>query len=126
MISIRRKRQIMLSGMGLHTCVIAPKATPHLSHYDYIRLALNEGKHVICETPMVLVEEQSRELFVLAEKKGCILLEANKTAHCPAFNHLMVMIKSGIIGEVVDVEASLSKLWNDYTLREFDATQAGG
>ena len=101
-------------------------ATPHLCHYDYIKLALNEGRHVICETPMVLVEEQARELFALAEKKGCILLEANKTAYCPAFNHLMVMIKSGIIGEVVDVEASLSKLWSDYTLREFDVNQAGG
>lgn len=101
-------------------------ATPHLSHYDYIRAALNCGKHVICETPMVLVAEQARELFALAEKNGCILLEANKTAHCPAFNRLMVMIKSGVIGDVVDVEASLSKLWKDYTLREFDAEQAGG
>lgn len=101
-------------------------ATPHLSHYDYIKLALNSGRHVICETPMVLAAEQAKELFAQAEKKGCILLEANKTAHCPAFNHLMVMIKSGIIGEVVDVEASLSKLWNDYSLREFDPLQAGG
>lgn len=54
-------------------------------------------------------------------------MEANKTAHCPAFNHLMVMIKSGVIGDVVDVEASLSKLWDDdMTLREFDPVQAGG
>lgn len=53
-------------------------------------------------------------------------MEANKTAHCPAFNHLMVMIKSGVIGEIVDVEASLSKVWGDKTLREFDPEQAGG
>lgn len=53
-------------------------------------------------------------------------MEANKTAHCPAFNHLMVMIKSEVIGEVVDVEASLSKVWGDKTLREFDPMQAGG
>ena len=39
---------------------------------------------------------------------------------------LMVMIKSGVIGEVVDVEASLSKLWGDnLALREFDPQQAG-
>ena len=53
-------------------------------------------------------------------------MEANKTAHCPAFNHLMVMIKSGVIGEVVDIDASLSKLLPDKTLREFDPQQAGG
>lgn len=101
-------------------------ATPHLSHYSYIMEALRKGKHVLCETPMVLSAAQAKEAFALAEEKGLILMEANKTAHCPAFNRLLVMIKSGVIGEVVDVEASLSKLWNNPELREFDATQAGG
>lgn len=102
-------------------------ATPHLSHYKLIKNSLEKGKHVLCETPMVLKEEEARELFTLAESRALILMEANKTAHCPAFNHLMVMIKSGVIGEVVDVEASLSKLWDDdMTLREFDPKQAGG
>lgn len=102
-------------------------ATPHLSHYDYIKSAINAGKHVLVETPMVLNGAQAKECFELAEQKGVILMEANKTAHCPAFNHLMVMIKSGVIGEVVDVEASESKLWSDdMSLREFDPQQAGG
>ena len=102
-------------------------ATPHLSHYCYIKDSIIAGKHVLCETPMVLKGEEAKELFALAEEKGVILMEANKTAHCPAFNHLMVMIKSGVIGEVVDIEASLSKLWNDQkSLREFDPEQAGG
>ena len=102
-------------------------ATPHLSHYQYIKDSILAGKHVLCETPMVLKGEEAKELFALAEEKGVILMEANKTAHCPAFNHLMVMIKSGVIGEVVDIEASLSKLWNDQkSLREFDPEQAGG
>ena len=102
-------------------------ATPHLTHYEYIKKALEQKKHVLCETPMVLDGEQAKELYAYAEEQGCILMEANKTAHCPAFNHLIVMIKSGLIGEVVDIEASLSKLWDDnMKLREFDANQAGG
>lgn len=102
-------------------------ATPHLSHYQYIKDAILAGKHVLCETPMVLSVGQAQELFKMAEDKGVILMEANKTAHCPAFNHLVVMIKSGVIGEVVDIEASLSKLWDDQKfLREFDPDQAGG
>ena len=60
-------------------------ATPHLSHYKYIKDALNAGKHVLCETPMVLNGEQAKELFKLAEQKRVILMEANKTAYCPAF-----------------------------------------
>jgi glycerol-3-phosphate cytidylyltransferase len=102
-------------------------ATPHLTHYDYIKQSIAEGKHVLCETPLVLKGDEAMEVYALAKKKDLFLMEANKTAHCPAFNHLMVMIKSGVIGEVVDVEASLSKLWDDdKTLREFDPLQAGG
>lgn len=100
-------------------------ATPHLSHYECIKDAIKVGKHVLVETPMVLNGEQAKELFEQAEQKGVILMEANKTAHCPAFNHLMVMIKSGVIGEVVDIEASLSQLL-DKNGREFDPEQAGG
>lgn len=102
-------------------------ATPHLAHYEYVRRGIEAGKHVLCETPLVLNGKEAKELYHIAEEKGVILMEANKTAHCPAFNHLMVMIKSGLIGEVVDIDASLSKLWDDdKTLREFDPTQAGG
>lgn len=101
-------------------------ATPHLSHYFYSKKCLLAGKHVLCETPLVLKEKEAEELYAIAQNYNLILMEANKTAHCPAFNHLINMIKSGIIGEVVDIEASLSKLLGDYTLREFDKKQAGG
>lgn len=100
-------------------------ATPHLSHYSNIKNAILHGKHVLCETPMVLDGSQAKSLYRLAEQQGVILMEANKTAHCPAFNHLIVLIKSGLIGEVVDIEASLSQLL-DKRGREFDADQAGG
>jgi glycerol-3-phosphate cytidylyltransferase len=101
-------------------------ASPHLSHYDLIKQSIEARKHVLVETPMVLNGVQAKELFMLAEQNGVILMEANKTAHCPAFNHLMVMIKSGVIGDVVDIDASLSKLLADKSLREFDPNQAGG
>ena len=102
-------------------------ATPHLTHYEYIKASIEAGKHVLCETPMVLRSDQAEELFRLAEQRNVVLMEANKTAHCPAFNHLMVMVKSGVIGDVVDITASLSKLWDDdLTLREFNPELAGG
>ena len=101
-------------------------ATPHLAHYGQARYALEHGRHVLCETPMTLDGEQARELFTLAKEKQLVLMEANKTAHCPAFNHMITIIKSGLIGDVVDVEASESKVWGDPTLRELDPAQAGG
>ncbi len=102
-------------------------ATPHLSHYEQTKYALEQGKHVLCETPLVLCAEQARELYALARAKNLVLLEANKTAFCPAFNHLIMLVKSGLIGEVVGIDASESKLWDKKLLvRELDPKQAGG
>ena len=102
-------------------------ATPHLEHYPQAKYALEHGRHVLCETPMVLSEKQAKELFALAEERGLVLIEANKTAYCPAFNHLITLIKSGLIGDVVGIDASESKLWGKEKLRrELDPEQAGG
>lgn len=100
-------------------------ASPHLSHYDYIKRSLLAGKHVLCEIPFTLKKEEALELYRLAEDKNLVLMEASKTAYCPAFGHIVTLIKSGIIGDVVDVKASLSKMVEPPT-RELDAEQAGG
>ena len=102
-------------------------ATPHLAHYAQAKYALEHNRHVLCETPMVLRKEQAEELFALAEERNLVLLEANKTAFCPAFNHLITLIKSGLIGDVVGIDASESKLWGAEKLkRELDPREAGG
>lgn len=100
-------------------------ASPHLTHFEYTKTALINGKHVLCEIPFVLSGEEAIELYNLAEENSLVLLEASKTAHCPAWNHLLVLVKSGVIGDVVDVKASLSKLVPQ-GVRELDAEQAGG
>ena len=100
-------------------------ASPHLTHYQYTKRLLQAGKHVLCEIPFVLDAAQARELYEYAETHDLVLLEASKTAFCPSFNHLVTLVKSGVIGDVVDVKTSLSKMLNAPT-RELDAKQAGG
>ncbi len=100
-------------------------ASPHLTHYEYMKRSLNARKHVLCEIPFALKKEEAIELYSLAEAKDLVLMEASKTAYCPAFGHIVTLIKSGIIGDVVDVKASLSKMVMAPT-RELDAEQAGG
>lgn len=102
-------------------------ATPHKEHYQQTKTALEHGKHVLCETPLVMDSAQAEELYALAEEKGVVLLEANKTAFCPAFNHMVNLVKSGVIGDVVGIDASESKLWKKADLqRELDPEMAGG
>lgn len=100
-------------------------ASPHLTHYEYIKKSLLAGKHVLCEIPFTLKKEEALELYRLAEEKNLVLMEASKTAFSPAFGHIVTLIKSGIIGDVVDVKASLSKMVEPPT-RELDPEQAGG
>lgn len=100
-------------------------ASPHLSHYDYAKSALLANKHVLCEIPFVLSMKQALDIYQLAEDSNLVLLEASKTAFFPAFGHIVTLVKSGIIGDVVDVKASLSKMVPPPT-RELDASQAGG
>ena len=100
-------------------------ASPHLTHYNYTKHALLSGKHVLCEIPFTLSAAQAQELYDIAEKNNLVLLEASKTAFCPSFNHLVTLVKSGVIGDVVDVKASLSKMVSA-PIRELNADMAGG
>ncbi len=100
-------------------------ASPHLTHYTYAKAALEAGKHVLCEIPFTLSATEAKELYDYADAHNLVLLEASKTAYCPAFCHITTLVKSGIIGDVIDVKASLSKMVQAPT-RELDASQAGG
>ena len=79
-------------------------------HYEQIKKVLNAGKHVLCESPITLDKQQCKELFELAQAKGCILMEAIKTAYNTAFSRLVLLAKSGKIGDVVSVDATCTSL----------------
>ncbi len=85
-------------------------ASPHDTHYGYIKSALEHGKHVLCEKPMVLLKAQAEELFALAKEKKRILFEGIKTAYCPGFRKLLGIACSGLIGCVRNVEVCFTKL----------------
>lgn len=87
-------------------------ATPHETHYDYIKASLEHGKHVLCEKPMVLKKAQAEELFRYARTHELILFEGIKTAYCPGFNKLLGVACSGTIGAIRNVEACFTKLEN--------------
>ena len=85
-------------------------ATNSKKHYEKIKYALEAGKHVICESPISLTVAQAQELMDLANKKGLTLVDAIKTAYSTAFSRLLVVAKSGRIGEIVSVDAVCTSL----------------
>lgn len=78
--------------------------------YETIKKALNEKKHVLCESPVTLTVKQYTELSELAKKNGLILMEAIKTAYSTAYNRLLVLAKSGAIGKIVSIDSTCTSL----------------
>lgn len=79
-------------------------------HYEQIKKALYQGQHVICESPIAMSEDECLELFELAKKQKCVLMDAIKTAYSTAYSRLLVLLKSGKIGDVVSVDATCTSL----------------
>lgn len=100
-------------------------ASPHETHYSYIKESLNRGKHVLCEKPMCLRKTQTEEVFDLAKSKGLILFEGIKTAYCPGFDKLLGIAASGHIGAIRNIEACFTKLENKNN-RELTDKNYGG
>lgn len=79
-------------------------------HYEQIKMAIDRGKHVLCESPVTMSQEQTRELFQLAAAKKVVLMEALKTAYATAFSRLLLVLKSGKIGKILSVDATCTSL----------------
>ena len=89
-------------------------STPKL-HYEQIKNSLERGKHVLCESPLTLELSQWEELKTLAKEKGLILMDALKTAYATAYYRLLLLAKSGIIGDIVSVDAVCTSM-NNYLM----------
>jgi len=82
-------------------------------HYWQIKAALAAGKHVLCESPIAMTMGEWEELTALAREKGLVLMDAIRTAYSTAYYRMLLLVKSGRIGEVVSVDASCSSLRNE-------------
>ncbi len=100
-------------------------ASPHETHYEYAKMALEHHKHVLCEKPMAFYKSEAEELFRIAHRNNRVLLEAIKTAYCPGFVQLIGIARSGVIGQIRDVEACFTRL-TPGNLRETTDTEYGG
>lgn len=101
-------------------------ATPHSTHFEFAKKALLAKKHVLCEKPITLTENQTKELYEIAKMNDVVLYEAIKTAFAHAFKRVINYAKSGIIGNIKDIDATFTKLVTDKSLREYDLSVGGG
>ncbi len=88
-------------------------ATDIKDRYSKIKMALKARKHVLCENPLTLEEDQAEELFKIAAKKNRLLLMALKTAFAPAFNKMLDELNSGTIGDIKEIRSTFTSLYKE-------------
>lgn len=81
--------------------------TPHGTHYSLAMEALRAGKHVLCEKPMTMTAEETRELGRVAAEHGVFLMEAMWMKFSPAMRKAMELVASGAIGEARHLQTGL-------------------
>ncbi len=79
---------------------------PNHLHREWVIKALKAGKHVLCEKPLALNEEQEKEMFQTADENGVYLMEAYAYLHSPYIQSLKKDVFSGVIGDVDYIETA--------------------
>lgn len=81
-------------------------------HYEYAKKALLNKKHVILEKPFTNNLDQAEELFMIAERNNCILLEASSVLH----SNVLRIMKRNInkLGNIKEIVANFSKKSSRY------------
>jgi predicted dehydrogenase len=83
-------------------------ATPHSMHTAQVSAAAKAGKHVFCEKPFALTKSDAEKAVDATRKAGVALgLGYNRRFH-PEMNKLRERIRSGGLGTVLHVEATMT------------------
>jgi predicted dehydrogenase len=102
-------------------------ATPHGQHFDAVNLALDAGKHVLCEKAFTVNTRQAEALVAKARTKGLFLMEAMWTRFLPHTTRIRELLATGALGELVSVVADHGQ-WFAYDPRHrlFNPELGGG
>ncbi|XP_023032288.1 trans-1,2-dihydrobenzene-1,2-diol dehydrogenase [Drosophila willistoni] len=76
-------------------------------HGELCHLMLNHDKHVLCEKPLCMTEDQVRQLISKAQARGLFLMEGMWPRCVPAYHYLRKQILRNRLGEVSHVHCTL-------------------
>lgn len=102
-------------------------ATPHAFHFEWAKLCLENGKHVLCEKPLGMNESEVKGLMQIAKKNKLFLMEGLWTRFIPSFEKVLELITENTIGEIQWIKADFGfKAKKDLSGRLFNKKLGGG
>jgi xylose dehydrogenase (NAD/NADP) len=81
---------------------------PNSMHFEWARKAAEAGKSVLCEKPLALNAAEAEALAALFERRGVKLMESFMYRFHPQHQRIRELVRSGVIGDVLEVHAHLS------------------
>ena len=109
--------------------------TPHNTHIQFVREALKNKKHVLCEKSITLNSAELEEANQLAKENGVIFAEAMTIYHMPLYKTLWQLIETGktdnpdipALGKVQMIQLNFGS-YKEYNMnnRFFNRNLAGG
>ena len=81
---------------------------PNGIHLEWVMKAAAAGKHILCEKPLALNEDQVKEMFAAAKAGGVLLEEAYAFRHAQLVQKVKEVIDSGAIGRIRYLESKHS------------------
>lgn len=101
--------------------------SPHNTHYEFMKKALEHGKHILVEKSITLNSRELDEMITLAAEKKLILAEAMTIWHMPIYKKLWEIIQSGQLGKVQIITMNFGSFKEyDMSNRFFNMNLAGG
>ena len=101
--------------------------TPHNTHYEFMRKALEAGKHVFVEKSITLNSRELDEMVELADRKRLVIGEAMTIWHMPLYKRLWSIVESSRLGKVQMITVNFGS-FKEYDMRNrfFNMDLAGG
>ena len=83
--------------------------TPNHLHLDQIRKAVEAKKHIFVDKPITNTVSEAREAIKVTQQAGMILMVGHNTRRRQVFRRAKALLAEQRIGEIVAVEANLSR-----------------
>lgn len=101
--------------------------TPHNTHYEFMKAALENEKHILVEKSITLNSRELDEIISLADEKQLIVAEAMTIWHMPLYKKLWEIIRNGDLGKVQMITINFGS-FKEYNMenRFFNMNLAGG
>lgn len=101
--------------------------SPHNTHYEFMKKALEHGKHILVEKSITLNSRELDEMIALAAEKKLDLAEAMTIWHMPIYKKLWEIVQSGQLGKVQIITMNFGS-FKEYNMsnRFFNMNLAGG